>query len=425
MIASELVEKFKSGEKDNILLEIYGEQSLLSGQRVRYQAAIENFIRLFGDMEVQIYSAPGRTEIGGNHTDHQHGQVLAAAVNVDIIAVAARTGKSNIRIVSKQQEICNCDVDELLGTKADEGSSISLVQGMACELQKQGVRIEGFCAYMTSEVLVGSGLSSSAAFENVVGCMIAGMDHKQIEPVTLAKLSQLAENQYFGKPCGLMDQMASSIGNLVHIDFMDITNPKIEVVTADLSESGYVLCIIDTKGSHVDLTPEYAAIPEEMKKVAAVFGKQLLCEVGERDFYENIGKVREKAGDRAVLRAFHYFEENKRVEKETDALKQGQIKEFLSLVAKSGDSSYKYLQNIYSNRDVQTQNLSLALALSEKYLGCGKGVARVHGGGFAGTIQCFVKKEDVKAFQSYMDNMLGTDCCQVLYIRKKGTCRVL
>ena len=288
-----------------------------------------------------------------------------------------------------------------------------------------GYKIGGFQAYVTSDVLIGAGLSSSAAYETLIGTILSGLyNEMKIDPIEIAIIGQFAENVYFGKPCGLMDQMACSVGNLVHINFADIKNPKVEKVTFDLNKHGYSLCITDTKGSHADLTADYAAIPKEMKNVAACFGKDVLLGITVEDILKNIAIVRGQVGDRGVLRALHFIRENERVRKEVEALENEDIDTFFKEVANSGNSSFKYLQNVYSNTDVQHQNVSLALAISEDFLGK-NGVCRVHGGGFAGTIQAFVKNDIVTEYQKIMDKVFGQGACSVLKIRKYGGMKVL
>ena len=300
-----------------------------------------------------------------------------------------------------------------------------LIKGVVAGLANRGYKIGGFKAYITSDVLIGAGLSSSAAYETLIGNIVSGLyNNMSVSAEEIAIIGQFAENVYFGKPCGLMDQMACSVGNMVHVDFADINNPKVEKVTFDLNKYGYSLCITDTKGSHADLTADYAAVPEEMKKVAAIFGKEVLLGLTVDDILENIVKIREQVGDRGVLRALHFIRENERVQKEVSYLSDEDIEGFLKTVAASGNSSYKYLQNVYSNADVQHQNVSLALAISEDFLG-DNGVSRVHGGGFAGTIQAFVKNDIVIEYQKIMDKVFGQGACSVLKIRKYGGMKVL
>ena len=425
MTTEKMKELFKSGAQDELLLDVYLDESKLAYQRERYVAAIEKFESLYGPEEVSIFSAPGRSEIGGNHTDHQHGEVLAASVNLDAIAIVQATEEPVVKIVSGNYPMNKVKLEDLAKKESEEGTTLSLIKGVLAGIKDRGGKVGGFNAYITSDVLIGAGLSSSAAFETIVGTIISGLyNDMKISPVDIAIIGQYAENVYFGKPCGLMDQMASSVGNLVHIDFADTKNPVIEEVSCDLGKYGYSLCITDTKGSHADLTPDYAAVPAEMKAAAKVFGKEVLHGVTMEELIEKSAEVRKAAGDRALLRAIHFINENVRVQQEVAALKAEDFEGFLKAVKASGDSSYKFLQNVYTNKDVQHQNVSVALAVSESVLG-ENGVCRVHGGGFAGTIQAFVKNEAVAEYKATMDKVFGKDSCQVLKIRKYGGMRVL
>lgn len=421
----ELKRELKAGHYDRNLFEIYVDAAMLPLQKRRYVDAIERFEALYGVREAEIYSAPGRSEVGGNHTDHQHGQVLAAGLNLDLIAVAAPTEDGCIRVVSDTYDIQPIDLLDLEKKEEEEGSSESLIRGVAAKMKADGFRIGGFCAYMTSNVLVGSGMSSSAAFEVAVGTVLSGLyNEMKIDPVYIAQVSQYAENIYFGKPCGLMDQMASSVGSLVNIDFRDTEHPLIRKVDVDFTKFGYSLCIVDTKGNHEDLTPEYAAIPADLKKVCDYFGCRYLREVDEDQFYREIRQVREAAGDRAVLRAIHVFDDNARVSGMVTALESGDFDSFKRLIIESGESSYMYLQNVYPTADVNRQELSVALALSARFL-IRKGAWRVHGGGFAGTIQAFVPDALVEEYKRLMDNCFGDGSCHVLKIRKFGGMKVM
>ena len=425
MTTKELKDLLKSGAKDELLMDIYLDENQLAYQRDRYVAAIEKFESLYGAGEVSIYSAPGRSEIGGNHTDHQNGEVLAASVNLDAIAIVEAVEEPVVQVVSGNYPMITVDLADLEKKDSEEGTTLSLIKGVLAGIKDHGGKVGGFKTYITSDVLVGAGLSSSAAFETIIGTIISGLyNDMTISAVDIAIIGQYAENVYFGKPCGLMDQTASSVGNLVHIDFADKKNPVIEGVICDLGKYGYSLCITDTKGSHADLTPDYAAVPAEMKAAAAVFGKEVLHGVTMEELMEKSAEVREKAGDRAYLRAIHFVNENVRVQKEVAALKAGDFDAFLRTVKASGDSSFKYLQNVYTNHDVQHQNVSIALAISDCILG-DNGVSRVHGGGFAGTIQAFVKNETVPQYKAAMDQVFGKDACNVLKIRKYGGMKVL
>ena len=425
MTTENMKELFKSGAKDELLMDIYLDEAKLAYQRDRYAAAIEQFEKLYGAAEVSIYSAPGRSEIGGNHTDHQNGEVLAASVNLDAIAIVEATDDGFVKVVSDDYPMITVDVNDLEKKDEEEGTTLSLIKGVLAGIKDHGGKVGGFKAYITSDVLIGAGLSSSAAFETIIGTIISGLyNDMTISPVDIAIIGQYAENVYFGKPCGLMDQMACSVGSLVHIDFADKKNPVIDPVACDFAKYGYSLCITDTKGSHADLTPDYAAVPAEMRAAAAVFGKEVLHGVTMEELIEKSAEVRAVAGDRALLRAIHFVNENVRVQKEVAALKAEDFAEFLKVLKASGDSSYKFLQNVYTNHDVQHQNVSIALAISETVLG-DNGACRVHGGGFAGTIQAFVKNEAVAEYKATMDKVFGEGACQILKIRKYGGMKVM
>lgn len=422
--ATILVEELNNKKYDELLNDIYVDTNLLDYQRERYVKAINKYVSLYGDTDVEIYSAPGRSEVGGNHTDHQHGCVLAAAVNLDAIAVVGRVD-NKIKVLSDDFDIAPINLEDLEIKKAEEGTSEALIRGVCARLKELGYNVGGFNAFITSDVLMGAGLSSSAAFETIIGTIISGLyNDMTIDPVVIAQVGQYAENVYFGKPCGLMDQCASSVGSLINIDFNDVAKPIVNKVDVDFSKFGHSLCIVDTKGSHADLTDEYAAIPMEMKKVANYFGKEFLREVDEEDFFNDIVGARKACQDRAVLRAIHLFEENKRVDQEVKALNNSDFETFKKAVKESGDSSYKFLQNVYANCDVQNQSVSIGLAMSEKIIGR-NGVCRVHGGGFAGTIQAFVKDEFVTAYKTEIERVFGKGSCHVLKVRKYGGKKVI
>ena len=422
--ATELINDLKNNKYDELLNDLYVDESLLEYQRNRYVAAVEKYISLYGDNEVEIYSAPGRSEVGGNHTDHQHGCVLAAAINLDAIAVVGKTERE-IKILSDDFDIKAIDVNDLAVKQEEDGTSEALVRGVLAKLKELNYQIGGFNAFITSDVIMGAGLSSSAAFETIIGTILSGLyNDMTVDPVLIAQIGQYAENVYFGKPCGLMDQCASSVGSLINIDFKDIDKPVVRKVDVDFSKFEHSLCIVDTKGSHADLTDEYAAIPAEMKKIANYFNKEFLREVDEQEFFDNIAKVREIGNDRAVLRAIHLFTENKRVDLQVAALNAGDFDEFKRLIKASGDSSYKFLQNVYANSDVFNQSVSIGLAMSEKILG-DNGVCRVHGGGFAGTIQAFVKDSYVDTYKTEIEKVFGKDSCHILKVRKYGGKKVV
>lgn len=421
----ELKKQINSGQLNNRLKEIYVDEGMLSYQKQRYEEAIGEFEALFGDGAVELYSAPGRSEVGGNHTDHQRGEVLAASVNLDAVAVVRKTGDNKIQLKSQGYPMIHVDLAKLEARKEEEGTSKGLIRGMAYGLLKNGHAIGGFEAYVVSDVLGGAGLSSSAAFEVLVGTIFSGLyNDMSISPVEIAQVAQFSENVYFGKPCGLMDQMASSVGGLIHIDFADVKNPLVEKVEVDFASYGHSLCITDTKGSHADLTDDYAAVPAEMREVAGYFGKEVLREVAQEEFYKEIAGVRKTCGDRSVLRAMHFFAEDRRVEQQVAALREGRFDRFLELIQESGQSSFQYLQNVYTNKDVRHQGVSVGLAVSEHILK-GHGVCRVHGGGFAGTIQAFVKNEFVEEYRKALDAVFGEGSCHVLKVRPVGGIKVV
>ncbi|MCL2085003.1 MAG: galactokinase [Oscillospiraceae bacterium] len=388
--------------------------------KIRYSNAVKEFERRFGTgREIIFVSAPGRTEIGGNHTDHQRGSVLAAAVDLDMICVVSPKDEPEIRIESEGYRPEIIDLKDLSPRPDEYGRASALIRGVAAGFRRGGYEIGGLDAYTVSLVKGGSGLSSSAAFEVATGNMLSHLyNGGAVTPERIAMIGQYAENEYVGKPSGLMDQMASSVGGFVRMDFADPDNPVIEPVKFDLEASGYALCVTDTKSSHSDLNAEYAAITVEMGAVAEYFGKRFLSEVCERDFYGAIPHLRAKAGDRAVLRAIHFFDEDARVKKQAAALESGDIKEFLRLVNRSGDSSFKCLQNIYA--EPREQSLSLALALSGRVLADAGGAWRVHGGGFAGTVQAYVPHGVLSEYRAVMDGVFGEGACRALRVRPAG-----
>ena len=407
------------GGFDNIFANIYKPQDIES-QKSRYMSAVEKFTALYPNRnDIHVYSAPGRTEIGGNHTEHQHGCVIAGAVDLDVIGVVAFHDENIIRIKSEGYDEFAVSLDDLDVHIGEKGSS-EIVRGIAARFKDIGVEISGFDMYTTSNVLGGSGISSSAAFETLIATAIDSYyNNNQIGAVEIAKIGQAAENEYFGKPCGLMDQTASSVGDAVAIDFKDPANPIVRSINADLTGLGLALCIIDCGADHAALTNEYASIPEEMSKVAAHFGKKVLREVKEEDLLADLAQVRKEAGDRAVLRALHFYADDRRAAEEADALDRKDKEAFLNLVKESGRSSWELLQNITPAAAITHQDMAVALAVAEKALN-GKGACRVHGGGFAGTIQAFVPVEDVCKFKKTMETMLSEGCCHVLSIRPAG-----
>lgn len=386
----------------------------------RVTAGFQAAFRKEDEAGVALLSAPGRTEICGNHTDHQRGRVLAASVNLDFLACAAPNGSQTIRFQSEGWPMVEVDLSLAQIPEEEKETTSSLVRGVAAKIRDMGYKVEGFDAYAISDVLPGSGLSSSAACEVLLGVIVNHLFcGDELNAVQIAQIGQYAENVYFGKPSGLMDQMASSVGGAVAIDFRDRENPQVTPMEVNLEKEGYALCIVDSGADHADLTSEYAAIPQEMRAVAAFFGKEVLSQVEERDILAHLPQIRQAAGDRAVLRALHFYADDRRVDQESEALKEGNFERFLELVKESGRSSWMYLQDINPAGAVKHQEMAVALAAAEQVLG-GRGASRVHGGGFAGTIQAFVPLDMLQAFKSQMEAMLGEGCCHVLSIRPEG-----
>ena len=380
----------------------------------------QGFAAAFGGEPTRYFSAPGRTEIGGNHTDHQRGRVLAAAVNLDTVAAVRPNGTDLIRILSKGYPRCEIDVKELTPKEEEINSTPALIRGVAARFAQLGCEVKGFDAYCESTVLPGSGLSSSAAYEVLIGTIINHLFFDaRVTQAEVAQIGQYAENVFFGKPCGLMDQTASAVGNLVTIDFFDKDHPVIEPVDFDFASCGHALCIIDSGADHADLTDEYAAITLELKAVCTYFGKEVLTQIDEQAFYAAIPELRKQCGDRAVMRSIHFYQENARVPRQVAALREGNFDKFLMLVKQSGYSSYMYLQNVIPAGYKAHQDVAVALGLAEHYLQ-GRGAYRVHGGGFAGTIQAFVPFDILDSFVAGMDAALGKGACHVLSIRPQG-----
>ena len=422
----ELKNLINNGLLDEKFVSLYDGLSVNS-QRERYLLALDSFASLFGDdRDVNIYSVSGRSELAGNHTDHNRGKVIAASINLDIIAIASANGTTNINL--KSEGFNQISVDYTQYTEPDErhfGTSASLIAGMCQGFIQNGHNVGGFDAYCTSSVLRGSGLSSSAAFEDMTGNIL---NHEfnggSVSNVEIAQLSQYSENVFFGKPCGLMDQVACAYGGIVSIDFEDTKNPKIEKIDFDLTKAGYNLCIVDTGGNHADLTDDYASVPAEMKSVAAYLGKNVLRECELADVLANAKEIREKCGDRALMRAIHFFEENERVDAMKNALKNNDLGAYFNGVLNSGKSSFCYLQNVYTTKNVSEQGLSLALCLTDGFMKDGEGAFRVHGGGFAGTIQAYIKESDVEKYRALMNSVLGEGACLVLRVRPDGAIKV-
>ena len=392
-----------------------------ASEAARYTAVLDGLEKTFGShAEAGLYSAPGRTEIGGNHTDHQHGRVLAGSVNIDMIAAAAPNDKNQLRVQSEGYDLCVIDLNDLEARKEEENTTAALLRGECAAFTQRGAKLAGLDVYVSSNVPKGSGVSSSAAFEVLIGvilndCFMA----EKVSPIAIAQIGQWAENVYFGKPCGLMDQMASSVGNIITIDFADPAHPDVEPVQVDFSKAGLALCILDSCADHADLTDEYAAVPAECRAVAAVCGGEVLREVPFDTFIAKLPECRKQCGDRAVLRAFHFYADNDRVPQQVAALRSGDFDAFLQLVTASGDSSWEYLQNVIPAGYKEHQEMGVTIAAAKHYLQ-GKGAVRVHGGGFAGTAQAFVPVDMLADFKAHMEAILGEGRCHVLSIRPEG-----
>ncbi|MCD7804200.1 MAG: galactokinase [Oscillospiraceae bacterium] len=401
------------------------EQLYPTDAKSRFEHVESEFEALFKYPATRFFSAPGRTEICGNHTDHNRGRVVAAAVNLDVMAAVKPQTDGVITIKSEGFPIDTVDTRNLDVHESEKNTSASLIRGVCMGLKNRGYKIGGFTAYTQSNVLKGSGLSSSAAFEVLIVTILSHLyNDGSVSDIEAAQIAQYAENVYFGKPSGLMDQMASSVGGVVGIDFEDLENPVVKALSLDLSKYGYSICIVDTKGNHAHMTPEYAAVPAEMKAVAGMLGKEVLRELTRDDVINNLPKLREILGDRAVLRSLHFFDENERVDELVKALEEGDFDKFLSVIKASGNSSYKYLQNVYASSVPTEQGVSLGLYMSERLLS-GKGATRVHGGGFAGTIQAFVPDDMLENYKTGMEKIFGEGSCYALKIRPVGGTEVL
>lgn len=398
----------------------------LAYQKERYRGAVEAYRKYYGTEgeNIRVFSSPGRTEVGGNHTDHNNGKVLAASVDLDTIAIVEPTDEPYAVIKSEGYDENRISIDELDIVEEEKNTPTALLRGVTAGFKKRGFTIGGFRAYTVSNVVRGSGLSASAAFEVLIGTIYSYLYNSgKIDPIKIAQISQYAENEYYGKPSGLMDQMAASVGGFVSIDFKDIDSPIIDHVNVDFDSFGHALCIIDTKGDPDDISEEYIAIRSEMHEIAEFFSVDSLRQLCKHDIILNINLLRERFGDRAVLRAIHFFEENKRVDKLVNALRRNDFQAFLDSINESGNSSYKYLQNVYSSKDIVHQGLSVGLNIAEYALGR-KGATRVHGAGFAGTIQAFVPFELLKEFKMELEKVFGNGSCHVLKIRPVGGCEV-
>lgn len=406
------------------LTRLYGTKNVaLARQTQRWERLLAEFRKRFGDADVHLFSAPGRTEIGGNHTDHNHGKVLAASIDLDSITVAAQSVENTITIYSEQYpQPFIVELDTLSALDAERSTTAALIRGIASRVQELGYRIGGFNACVTSDVPIGSGLSSSASIETLIATILNSLfNQNTIEPTTIAQLCQYAENAYFGKPCGLMDQITCAVGGIVKIDFKDPQAPLVEKIEFDFADAGYSILVVDTGGSHADLTEEYAAIPREMKSVAAYFGKEFCREISEQELLSNAARVRSSVGDRPFLRALHFIKENERVDLQVKALLNQDFPAFLRLVQESGNSSFRWLQNVVSELSGTEQGLATALAISEQFINnIGAGACRVHGGGFAGAIQVFLPHEKVSEYQNLMESIFSNGCVRQLNVRAIG-----
>lgn len=421
----ELKARLEQGVFDDMLKKLYGEANV-EAARVRCNEVLSGFFDTYGHEAEAIFSAPGRTEIGGNHTDHQHGRVLAAAVDLDILAAVAQNQTGVIRVQSQGYPMIEVALSELTPKLEEENTSAALIRGVAARMAELGCPLEGVGleVYVTTTVPGGSGLSSSAAFEVLIGTILNELlwDGK-CTPVEIAQIGQYAENVFFGKPCGLMDETASSVGGVVAIDFADTQNPVVEQIALDLGAYGYALCILNSGADHADLTAEYASITDELRAVCACFGKNVLREVPEKEFLDGLSQVRQAAGDRAALRALHFYSENQRAADEAQALREGDFDRFLSLVRESGRSSAMYLQNVVPTGQTRYQELMLTIALCDNILK-ERGAVRVHGGGFGGTAQAFVPLDMLEEFKCRTEKVLGAGACHVVTIRPVGGIRL-
>ncbi|MHC4887588.1 MAG: galactokinase [Planctomycetota bacterium] len=425
MNMTECKAKLNDGALNDLFGELYGEEAVES-QVKRYAGLLDGYEAQFGLDEVSLFSTPGRTELGGNHTDHNHGKVLAGSIQLDTIAAVRTTGDMVVELVSEGYPPVRVDLSRLAPVDEEEGKTDALVRGIAARFVELDYNIGGFQAFTTSNVLKGSGLSSSAALEVLVGTLFSHLYNaaNPLDPVLIAQIGQYAENTFFGKPCGLMDQVACAHGGIVSIDFRNPAEPVVDAVSVDFSAAGYQLLVVDTGGNHADLTPDYAAVPTEMKSVAEALGQEVCREVDHGKFIKAVSDLRGKVGDRAILRCIHFMKDNERVGSQIEALREGDIASYLQLVQLSGDSSWKMLQNCFSPQNHGEQGISLALALTEDFLD-GEGASRVHGGGFAGTIQVYMPLERVADYTAELEAVFGPRSVTPLRIRKQGSIRVL
>ncbi|MDO5563787.1 MAG: galactokinase family protein [Eubacteriales bacterium] len=425
-----LKENINNGSLDNKLSLLYSKSSDdLLYYKNRINNLINNFKKYYNinddNLNVYLFSSPGRTEICGNHTDHQRGKVLTASVNCDMISLVSLNNNKTINIYSEEFGLSTIEINNYNKKTEEEHTSLSLIRGILKKISSLGYKFSGFNAYISSDVLSGSGLSSSASFEMLVAVILNTLFcNNEISPKDLAIIGQYAENIYFNKPSGLMDQMGCMIGGIIKIDFHEKNNPIFEKIKFDFNKNNFVMCIINSGSNHANLTNHYSSIPLEMESIAKAFKKEVLSEVSEEDFYKNINSLRVACGDRAILRAIHYYDDNKKVDEEASSLEKRDFNTFLKLIKESGESSFMHLQNVSSYDDPREQSVAIALALTKKILN-GKGSVRVHGGGFAGTIQAFMPLEISKKFKKGIEKYLGPNSCHIMNIRDMGAVEVI
>lgn len=424
MTSNDLKKFIESRDFDKVVQDIYcsSQDDVIEDQRQRYLDTLDETVKLYGDGDYHIISSPGRVEIGGNHTDHQRGNVVAASINIDNLCFVKKSDDNSVSFADKVFGVNEIDISDLSIHDEEKGNTKSILRGTAARYKELGYGIGGFKAFQDMRVLVGSGLSSSACFEIMITEIYNYFyNSDKIAAVERAMISQWVENNFFGKPCGLMDQMAISVGSFVSIDFYDVKKPKIQKHSFSFGDYDYQLLVINTKADHADLTDEYAAIPSEMKEIAKYYGAEVLSQVDEEEFFRDVNKLREVIkNDRAILRAYHYFNENNRVKELNQALKDNDISHILTIMSKSGNSSYKYLQNVYAASDIKNQSVAIALAMSKRFVG-DNGICRVQGGGFAGTIQVIIESNMVKEFIDKMSSIFGKDAIVPVEIRNSGT----
>ena len=425
MNVCETIKQLNSEKTDAFMHELYGKGA--AENKARYEKVLKGFEENFGDNEgILLFSSPGRTEISGNHTDHNHGKVLAGSINLDCVGAAAKNYSSHVRIISEtyNQDI-TIDLNDL-EPSAKKAGTVDLIKGILKGFETSGYSVGGFNAYITSNVISAAGVSSSASFEMLLCSMLnAFFNESRMDNVAYAHIGKFAENKYWDKASGLLDQMACAVGGLITIDFVEPMTPVVQKIDFDFKAQNHSLIIVQTGKGHADLSAEYSSIPEEMKKVAKYFGKDVLAQISEEKVIQHLPEIRKFAGDRAVLRALHFFEENKRVEAEVAALKEGRFNDFLENITASGNSSWKWLQNCYCNETPDEQSITVALALTKLYLDkIGRGVCRVHGGGFAGVIAAFLPKEETEGFTKYINKALGEGSAYVMHIRPQGAVKV-